>query len=165
MVKVLEPQLKQRQTRKQKQERATQKQELAFEVDRGPGWLFVRLPDPGLPDPGMSKGNGLTKAGELGDVFGPQVEHLADQLWNLLNQHFVYRLVLEMDQVSLFSSSLMGQLVMLQKRVLQHDGALRLCGLSPQCQQALHLCRLDRMMPNFRNREDAVHGYAWSKPR
>jgi anti-anti-sigma factor len=70
-----------------------------------------------------------------------------------------------MDDVHLLSSSMMGQLVILQKRVLQHDGALRLCGLSPQCQEALHLCRLDRVMPNFYSREDAVHGCARSKPR
>ena len=146
-----------------------QRHKLEFEVERGPDWLFVRLPDPGMSDLGMGRGrgggNGFTKASELGEVSGLHVEHLADQLWNLLNQHFVYRLVLEMDQVSLFSSSLMGQLVMLQKRVLQHDGALRLCGLSPECQQALHLCRLDQVMPNYRNRADAVHGCAWSKPR
>ena len=115
-----------------------------FEVERGPGWLFVRLPDIPLYD---------------------QSTNLADQLWTLLNQHFVYRLVLEMDEVHLLSSSLMGQLVMLQKRVLQHDGALRLCGLSPSCQQALHLCRLDQIMPNFPTQEAAVRAYACSKPR
>ena len=115
-----------------------------FEVERGPGWLFVRLPDVPIYDQGMD---------------------LADQLWTLLNQHFVYRLVLEMDEVHLLSSSLMGQLVMLLKRVLQHDGALRLCGLSLSCQQALHLCRLDQIMPNFPTREAAVRAYACSKPR
>ena len=115
-----------------------------FEVERGPGWLLVRLPDIPICDQGMD---------------------LADQLWTLLNQHFVYRLVLEMDEVHLLSSSLMGQLVMLQKRVLQHDGALRLCGLNLSCQQALHLCRLDQIMPNFPTPESAVRAYACTKPR
>ncbi len=151
-----------------------QRHELEFEVERGPDWLFVRLPDLCRSDLGRSdlgrkdlgRTNGKrTKADAPGENTGLHVEHLADHLWNLLNQHFIYRLVLEMEQVSLFSSSLMGQLVMLQKRVLQHDGALRLCGLSPQCQQALHICRLDQVMPNYHNRADAVHGCAWSKPR
>lgn len=110
-------------------------------VERGPDWLFVRLHP------------------------GEQQDHLADQIWTLLNQHFIYRLVLEMDEVEFFPSLLMGQLVMLHKRVLQHDGALRLCGLTPQCQAAIHLCRLDNALPNFESRSDAVYGNTHPKPR
>ena len=111
-------------------------------VGRGPGWLFVRI----RPDV-------------------HRLDHLADQLWTLLNKHFIYRLVLEMDEVELLSSQLIGQLVMLQKRVMQHDGALRLCGLTAQCAAALHLCRLDQALPSFECREDAVHGFTLAKPR
>ena len=111
-------------------------------VDRGPDWLFVRL----HPD----------KA-HLDDV--------ADRLWTLLNKHFIHRLVLEMDEVDFLPSQLIGQLIMLQKRVLQHDGALRLCGLSPSCAEALHLCRLDQALPSFACREDAVRGCQGTKPR
>ena len=104
-------------------------------VDRGPDWLYIRLhPGPGSPD------------------------HVADQLWSLAEQHFVYRLVVEMNDVEFLPSVLMGQLVMLQKRLLQHDGALRICGLSPECQQALRICRLDHTFPIFTDREQAVLG-------
>ena len=111
-------------------------------VDRGPDWLFVRL----RPD-------------------YQNLESVADRLWKLMNQQFVHRLVLEMQEVDFLPSVLMGQLVMLQKRVLQQDGALRLCGLTPECAQALHLCRLDQALPHFDCREDAVHGFACPKPR
>ncbi|HMO85554.1 MAG TPA: hypothetical protein PKC18_11620, partial [Lacipirellulaceae bacterium] len=84
------------------------------DVDRGPDWLFVKL-RPGTTDPG----------------------DMADQLWKLADRHFVYRLVLEMDQLDTFPSRLMGQLVTLHKRVLQRQGALRLCGLRDECAQAL----------------------------
>jgi len=115
---------------------------IEMEVDRGPDWLFVRM----RPTPG-------------------RWDELADRLWSLADQHFIYRLVLEMDDLEVFPSLLMGQLVMLHKRVLQHDGALRLCGLSPQCEEALHLCRLDQALPNFPTREDAVNGCQFAKPR
>ena len=49
------------------------------DVDRGPDWLFVRL-RPGTQDPG----------------------DMADKLWKLADRHFVYRLVLEMDQSTCF---------------------------------------------------------------
>lgn len=118
-------------------------EELEIEVvGRGPDWLFVRL----RPDE-------------------HRLDDLADRLWTLLDKHFIYRLVLEMDEVDFLPSLLMGQLVMLQKRVLQHEGALRLCGLSPSCTKALHFCRLDRALPSFRCREDAVLGNSIVKPR
>jgi len=113
---------------------------LEMEVERGPDWLFVRL---------------------RGDEF----EQVAEQLWDLLDKHFIYRLVLEMDEMKIFRSHLMGQLVMLQKRVLQHGGALRLCGLSAECQAALHFCRLDYALPNFPTRENAIYGREPVKPR
>ncbi len=105
------------------------------DVDRGPDWLFVRI-RPGTQDPG----------------------DMADKLWKLADRHFIYRLVLEMDQVDVMPSRLMGQLVTLQKRVLGRRGALRLCGLTDQCAEALHVCRLDQALPNFDTREDAVLG-------
>jgi anti-anti-sigma factor len=106
-----------------------------IDVDRGPDWLFVRL-RPGTQEPA----------------------DMADKLWSLADRHFIYRLVLEMDKVSMLPSRLMGQLVTLQKRVLQRQGALRLCGLSDQCAEALHFCRLDKALPTFNSREDAVMG-------
>ncbi len=104
-------------------------------IDRGPDWLIVQLTPTDEP-----------------------FDNLADRLWSLLNQHFVYRLVLEMDYVDFLPSQLMGQLVMLHKRVLKHGGALRLSGLSPQCIDAIHVCRLDQALPHFSTRSEAVHG-------
>jgi anti-anti-sigma factor len=111
------------------------REDWGVEVNRGPDWLFVKL-RPGKHEP----------------------SDMADKLWKLADRHFVYRLVLEMDEVDMIPSRLMGQLVTLQKRVLQRQGALRLCGLSEGCAEALHFCRLDQALPNFDTREDAVLG-------
>jgi anti-anti-sigma factor len=111
------------------------------DVDRGPDWLFVRL-RPGTQEP----------------------DDMADKLWKLADRHFVYRMVLEMNDVDVMPSRLMGQLVTLQKRVLQRQGALRLCGLSDQCAETLHFCRLDQALPNFHTREDAVLGQHLRRP-
>ncbi|MCC6493940.1 MAG: STAS domain-containing protein [Pirellulales bacterium] len=110
-------------------------EEWDVDVSRGPEWLFMRI-HPGKQSP----------------------EGMADKMWSLADRHFVYRLVLEMDDVDILPSRLMGQLIMLQKRVLQRDGALRLCGLSPECAQALRFCRLDKALPNYGSVEDAVKG-------
>jgi anti-anti-sigma factor len=104
-------------------------------IERGPDWLIVQLHPADEP-----------------------YNNMADRLWSLLNQHFIYRLVLEMDYIDFLPSQLMGQLVMLHKRVLKQGGALRLCGLSDECLQALHICRLDQALPHFASREEAVYG-------
>ena len=116
-----------------------------LDVDRGPGWLFIRLRPP---------------------IDSLEIDFdLAAQIWAMLTNHLTYRLVLEMDEVQYMPSVLIGQLVLLQKRVHEHDGVLRLCGLSARCQQALHLCRLSDGLPNYEDRVEAVLGHNPGQPR
>jgi anti-anti-sigma factor len=109
-----------------------------LDVDREPNWLLVKLrsPDPTASDPSS----------------------LAEALWELLQQHRTDHLVLELDQMPVLYTSLIGQLVLLHKRLCVHGGAMRLCGLSPHNQEVLHICRLDDRFPPYRTREDAVLG-------
>jgi hypothetical protein len=117
-----------------------------LDVDRGPDWLFVRVRCPDLPM----------------DDLPP----LADAIWRLMTQHFCYRLVLELNEVRLLHSRLLGQLVLLHKRLANHEGGmLRVCGLSPQNRSVLEMSRLERRFPNYENREQAVMGHRPAQPR
>jgi anti-anti-sigma factor len=114
------------------------------DVDRGPGWLLLKLKNP------------LADASEA--------PPLADELWSLLERHFVYRVVLELDEITLLHSYLLGQLVLLDKRVREHEGTLRLCGLSSFNQQVLRTHGLNTRFPTYCDKEEAVMGCA-RKPR
>ena len=81
---------------------------------------------------------------------------LADLVWEQLQQHFVYRLALELDDIPLMHSFLLGQLVVLQKKITEHDGVMRVCGLSPMNQRVLELHGLGHQMPNYYDRNEAV---------
>ncbi len=83
---------------------------------------------------------------------------IADKLWSISSRHFIYRLVLELDDLDQMPSGMMGQLVTLQTRLAQCGGALRICGLSPECEEKLHDCQLDSALPNHASREAAVMG-------
>jgi anti-anti-sigma regulatory factor len=111
---------------------------LELNVDRGPNWLFVKL---------RAKDERLTHA--------PQI---AEELWSISSRHFIYRLVLELEELEELQSGLMSQLVMLQERLEQCGGALRICGLSPECEETLHSCHLDSALPNHATRTEAVMG-------
>lgn len=116
-----------------------------LEVDRGPDWLFVRLA--GVQDSDA------------------QIEDLAEQLWSLLDQHLIYRLILELDELPILPSLLIGQIVMLHKRIHAHGGMLRLSGLSDYNQQVLVTCRLAGRFPQYPDRTAAIMGELPNKPR
>ena len=111
---------------------------LELNVDRGPNWLFVKL---------------RTREAPQGDV--PQ---FAEKLWSISSRHFIYRLVLELEDLEELPSGMMGQLVMLQERLSQCGGALRICGLSPEGEETLQSCQLDTALRNHASRERAVMG-------
>lgn len=107
-------------------------------VERGPDWLFVRVGSP--PQPGFD------------------MPPLAETLWAALQDHLVYRVVIELYDLPLLDSYLIGQLVLLHKRIHTHDGVLRICGLSAHNQQVLSDCQLGGRLPHFSNREEALLG-------
>jgi anti-anti-sigma regulatory factor len=111
---------------------------LKLEVERGPNWLFVKLRPHGAP---------LDK-----------VPHIADKLWSIASRHFIYRLVLELDELETMPSEMMSQLVLLQERLAQCDGALRICGMSPECEETFHECAMETALLNHSTRAEAVMG-------
>lgn len=117
----------------------------SMDIERGPDWLFIRLHPPEDAD--------LSSA------------PLAESIWQQLQQHFTYRVVLEMNEVTKLPSWLLGQLVLLRKRIDQHGGLLRLCGCSAENQQVLQSARLGACFPRYSDRQEAVLGWRPTQPR
>jgi anti-anti-sigma factor len=111
-----------------------------MDVERGPDWLIVSV-----------------RSEHDNEWDTPP---LAESIWHLVEQNFTYRLVLDLSNVSMLHTSLVGQLVYLQKRLSIHDGCLRICGLSDRNHDILRTCRLDGLMPHYRDRNEAVLGQA-----
>ena len=107
-----------------------------WDVQRGPDWLLVRVRNV--------------------DLLDPDAPDLTERLWSLLEQHFTYRLVLELDEETSLNRRLAAQLLKLYRRIEEHDGVLRLCGLSPCNRHFLHTCRLDARLPPYDDPESAV---------
>jgi len=116
-----------------------------MDVERGPDWLFLRLHSPKK---------------ESRDCRG-----VAEQVWEVMQQHFARRVVLELQEVKALNSRLIGQLVLLQKRICAGGGTMRICGLSDANRDALQIVRLNERLPCYCNREDAVMGYRPKQPR
>ena len=116
-----------------------------FEVERGPDWLFVRL-----------------KLPSNGEVCGRQI---AEEVWDMLQNHFTRRVVLELDDVAILRSELLTQFMRLHQRVQSMGGLLRLCGVSEYNQEVLRRTRLLGRLPLYATREEAVMSHRPNKPR
>jgi anti-anti-sigma factor len=114
-----------------------------LDVERGPDWLLVRVRSLDSTESGCPP--------------------LAERIWRLMQQHFTHRLVLELDQVALINSRVIGQLIHLYRLIAEHDGVMRLCGLSPRNRAVLHQCRLDERLPAYEDRQEAVLGAAFPR--
>src|SRR5688572_4763293 len=114
-------------------------------VERGPDWLFIKL----QATPGATA----------------DFANLAEQVWQVVQQHFTYRVVLELEGLSMLPSSLIGQLVLLHKRLHMQGGVLRLCGLPATQQKVMTASRLDERFPHYSSREEAVWGHRPTQPR
>ena len=89
---------------------------------------------------------------------------LADEIKELVEKHFVYRIVLELEQLPKLSNSLklsskvIGELVQVNQYIHAHDGVLRICGLSAENRAMLEVCGLEDVCLDYHNREEAVWG-------
>jgi anti-anti-sigma regulatory factor len=115
-----------------------------LEVERGPDWLFVKLGNRAAAD--------------------SDTPSLADELWSILDRHFVYRLVLQLDGVRALNRDLLRELVLLYRRIRRHGGMMRLCGLRAQHRKMLEDSGLMRRFPAYDDLQEAVMG-DFRKPR
>jgi anti-anti-sigma regulatory factor len=116
-----------------------------LKVDRGPNWLWVKVERP--------------------ESYSVDTPPLADEVWTQLERHFIYRLVLELEDIEVLDSYLIGQIVMLDRRIRDHDGILRLSGLSSFNREILRTHGLDGRFSIYGNLTEAVMGASPRKPR
>ncbi len=102
---------------------------------RGPNWLFIHIDTVGM-------GCGL-----------------GERLWRIADQQFTYRIVLDFDPDEPADPHLGVELGILCKRLEEHGGALRLCGLAEEV--AKHVLS-EADCPSLRNHPSA-HDAVWGE--
>lgn len=113
-------------------------------VERGPGWLFVRLVNP---------------VGTSADEAGRPVDGgLAERVWSLLRTHHTQRLVLECGGIDDSRGGLAAEIARLSGRFRDEGGTIRVCGLPESARAALAADASVPPLPSFANRTDAVAG-------
>lgn len=122
----------------------------SFVLERGPSCLYVR-PIPNLPTSPQEAFGRNRRAPALPDADG-----FADQVWQMLNQHLTFRLVLEMDHVPTIDAALRHELLDLRDRIEERAGLMKLCNLSAESKEALATLGEARSISRFETRADAL---------
>ncbi|MBM4002614.1 MAG: STAS domain-containing protein [Planctomycetes bacterium] len=106
------------------------------EIERGPGWLFVKLRSPAAD---------VAHCGQI-----------ADNLFQMMQSHLTRRMVLDLEDVPVFKSELLSQMLRLNNLVQSQGGILRLTGLSENNREVLRRSRLGERLAEYESREAAV---------
>ena len=68
-------------------------------------------------------------------------------------------LPLNFTNVNSFSSTLLGTLIRLSKRILEKGGAFKLCGINPSIYLVFTLTKLDQILDIYEDEEKAINSF------
>jgi anti-sigma B factor antagonist len=88
------------------------------------------------------------------------IANIGNQLTGMVSGRRVPRLVLDFANVTNMSSSALGMLITLHKRVREAEGKLRLCNIQPTIEEVFKITRLDEIFTICPNRSQAVRSAA-----
>jgi len=90
----------------------------------------------------------------IGEIGLNAINSLSDDIQRLYNLHTT--VVIDFSRCSFIASLGMGILISLQKHIVDNGGSVRLCCLSDELHNALHLAGLLRYFPIFGNEHAAL---------
>ncbi len=83
------------------------------------------------------------------------VEAIGQELYKLVDQQALRKLVLDFSAVKVLSSQMIGVLINLHKKSQEIKGRLILCALRPELKKVFEITRLDKIL-SFAENEDAA---------
>jgi anti-sigma B factor antagonist len=99
--------------------------------------------------------NGATVVTVAGPKLPPEA---TEPLGELVASAGAGRVVLEFSRVTFLSSSALGAVAMLKKRLDESGGSLRLCHLAPELVALFQITKLDSIIPICETRSAAIEG-------
>ena len=87
---------------------------------------------------------------EQGDIIAVE-----SSIMPLIEQSKGINLIIDFSNVQFLSSSVLGLLVRISKKIYEGSGQLRLCGIGPKILEIFRITRLDRVFEIHENVEEA----------
>lgn len=84
------------------------------------------------------------------------ISTISDKILALVDQKTPAAVVVDFAKVDHMSSSALGMLITLHKRVREHSGQLRLCNIQPSIYEIFTITRLNEVFHICKTREEAI---------
>jgi anti-anti-sigma factor len=88
------------------------------------------------------------------------IKEVSDELCNAVDRAEHHNVVLNLSNVVGLSSSMLGKLVMLEKRLEQRQRRLRLCNVNPEVREVLIAMKLHRILRISGSEAEAIQAFA-----
>ena len=89
-----------------------------------------------------------------------QIQALHDSIFPVIDQHERINLVLDFSNVKFLSSSVLGLLIRISKKVYETAGQLCLCCIDKKIDEIFKITRLDQVFTIMPDRESAIASFS-----
>jgi anti-sigma B factor antagonist len=87
------------------------------------------------------------------------IQNIGEQLFGLVEQDGLSRLLLNFGNVEYLSSAALGKLITLNKKVKDASGKLILCNISPQIFEVFEITRLDKFFKIEKDEQTGLQAF------
>ncbi|HDS85379.1 MAG TPA: anti-sigma factor antagonist [Phycisphaerales bacterium] len=87
-----------------------------------------------------------------------QIQALEGSFMPLIEQSENIQLIIDFSNVKFLTSSVLGLLIRISKKVYEKNGKLRLCAIEPKIMDVFRITRLDKIFEIFPDQDDALVG-------
>ncbi len=90
------------------------------------------------------------------------IQEIGDELTRLVTKDHRIKLLLNFENVEYLSSAALGKLISLHKRVREHNGQLKLCGIRPEIYEVFKITKLNLLFEIYDDEELALKTFKGS---
>jgi anti-sigma B factor antagonist len=109
----------------------------------------------------------VTKIGDLATVRftdkkivdSGNIEEMGEEMFSLVDKDHMKHVLLNFDGVEFLSSAALNKLILMDKRVKQVGGILRLCNLKAEIMEVFTITRLNRVFDIRKTESDALKAF------
>ena len=94
------------------------------------------------------------RSASISDVDG--IAGVSDKIKEFIDKNQPQRMLFDFEGVKFFSSQVLGLLLDIRARLLEHNGKVVISGINPQLYRVFKITNLDKVFEFFSDRESAI---------
>ena len=84
------------------------------------------------------------------------IQEIGEQLNELVEKHYMVKMLLNFENVEYLSSAALGKLITLNKKIKEENGKLKLCSVRPQIYEVFKITKLNKLFEIYDDEDRAL---------